>query len=209
MLTSPNFLPAACEEIVKMKKVLDFRDSILYYNNCQKERTEKGTDMTKLESPETALTSIVNKLDHVIKTVDEFGYTINYTEFKSRDFNNWRDSYSHRVGYWRIENEYACFDTLRSYGVFKVVKEETKTIIIEADYCHECSYLLNNDKVLTHTQFRNLVCALGGDEVEKIFEPKMLDKKPVETKVFTYEFNHYRIAELQELRNTLIEFIGE
>ena len=116
--------------------------------------------MTKLESPETALTSIVNKLDHVIKTVDEFGYTINYTEFKSRDFNNWRDSYSHRVGYWRIENEYACFDTLRSYGVFKVVKEETKTIIIEADYCHECSYLLrankNQSKVLILCAYRIL-----------------------------------------------------
>jgi len=162
--------------------------------------------MTKnFGTPETAINWIVERIDRVLKTVNEFGELVDFENFKSREFNEWRDAQRHCEG-WVMICEQVCLDTLRDYGVIEVKNEKVEKKLVKPRYYNENSYRLNNGKILDYSQFHCLVRALGEDEVQNLFEPVEVDGREIDIKVYTYGFNHNRIALLREMRAMLAQW---
>lgn len=159
--------------------------------------------MTKknFDSPESTINCLVARIDHVLKTVDAFGEDIDFDNFESSEFNGWRKGRRIHKKYYIITPD-ACLDTLLDYDVIKVVEKRTEKKLIESRHSFDYSYRLNNGKTLDASQFRGLIRALGKDDVMNLFEPVEINGKEIEVKIYTYGFNHDRIATLRKMRES-------
>lgn len=157
------------------------------------------------DSPESTINRLVARIDHVLTTIDAFGEAIDFDNFESSEFNGWRENRRTPKG-WYIITPDACFDTLLDYDVIKVVEKRTEKKLVKPRHFLDYSYRLNNGKTLSASQFHSLIRALGEDDVTNLFEPVKVDGKEVEVKIYTYSFNHDRIATLREMRESFAKW---
>lgn len=155
--------------------------------------------MTKKNiSPENALRQTISRIDHVVKTVFAFSKANGNKEFKSREFNHWRDQ-SLIPNSWPIRYEYAALDTLCCYGVVEIVDRTTKPYLCKNTF----GYRLNNGRTVDTFEYCKLCLILGKDRVINLFEPTETNEAEKNVPVFTYALNLDRIRYLQKMRDDL------